>query len=167
MSEAGRRAGRKPARSYFRRGGRSSWLPGSLQWRLTMWVAGVMLVSAAVVFLVVYINTGSQIRGQIDRDIAGDTSQLAQALRPLAGRSPVQIAAAADQYVRSQPYSATSTLLFVLVPGAQTVSNHPEVFGSNTSDPGESKEEQALENLEGSKLRVPQIGYSVHPVPDV
>jgi two-component system OmpR family sensor kinase len=142
-------------------------LPASLQWRLTLWVAGVMIISAAVVFAVVYINTGSQIRGQIDRDIAGDTAQLAQALRPLAGKSPAAVAVAADRYVRGQPYSATSTLLFVVVPGAATVSNHPEVFGAAGAESGETPSEQQREREAGRKLLDPDPGYSVRRVPDV
>jgi two-component system OmpR family sensor kinase len=142
-------------------------LPASLQWRLTLWVAGVMLISAAVVFAVVYINTGSQIRGQIDRDLAGDTTQLAQALRPLAGKSPTAVATAANRYVRGQPYSAASTLLFVVVPGAATVSNHPEVFGAAGTESGETPSEQQRENETGRKLLTPNFGYSVRRVPDV
>jgi two-component system, OmpR family, sensor kinase len=126
-----------------------------------------MLVSAAVVLAVVYINTGSQIQGQIDHDIAGDTTQLAQALRPLEGRSAEQVAAAADRYVRAQPYSATSTLLFALVPGAKTVSNHPELFGAQEPENGESASAQQRENVAGQELLVPRPGYSVRRVPDV
>jgi two-component system, OmpR family, sensor kinase len=126
-----------------------------------------MLVSAAVVFAVVYINTGSQIQGQIDRDIAGDTTQLTQALRPLEGRSAGALAAAADRYVRAQPYSATSTLLFALIPGAKTVSNHPELFGAREAESGESPSEQQRENAAGRELLVPRPGYSVRRVPDV
>ncbi len=145
----------------------SSRLPGGLQWRLTAWVAGVMLLSAAVVAGVVYINTGSQIRGQIDRDIAGDTTQLAQALRPLAGERAQVVARAADRYVQGQPYSATSTLLFVVIPGATTVSNHPEVFGAPAAESGETLGEQQRENAAGGRLLDPHLGYSVRRVPDV
>jgi two-component system, OmpR family, sensor kinase len=142
-------------------------LPAGLRWRLTAWVAGVMLVSAAVLFVVVYVNTGTQIQSQIDRDIGGDTGQLSQALRALQGRSAAQVTAAADRYVRAQPYTATSTLLFVIVPGAPTVSNHPEVFGGRRPESGETATEQAKENKSGAKLLVPALGYSVQRVPDV
>jgi len=142
-------------------------LPAGLQWRLTLWVAGVLIISAAVVFAVVYINTGSQIRGQIDRDLAGDTTQLAEALRPLAGKSPAAVAVAADRYVRGQPYSATSTLLFVVVPGAMTISNHLEVFGAAGAESGETPSEQHRENEAGRKLLDPDPGYSIRRVPDV
>jgi two-component system, OmpR family, sensor kinase len=142
-------------------------LPASLRGRLTAWVAGMMLVSAAVVFAVVYVSTGSQIRDQIDNDVAGDTSQMTEALKPLVGRTPEQIAAGADRYVRAQPYSATSTLLFVLVPGTRTASNHPEVFGSSIAESGETAGEQSLENRESRQLSAPRLGYSVVHVPDV
>jgi signal transduction histidine kinase len=146
----------------------SRWrLPPGLRWRLTAWVAGVMLVAAAIVFAVVYISTGTQIRSQIDHDVAGDTGQLAQTLRPLIGQTATRVAAAAARYLAAQPYTATSTLLFVLVPGAPTVSNHPEVFGGRAPEIGETQGEQALENAFGQRLLVPNPGYSVRRVPDV
>jgi len=126
-----------------------------------------MLASAAVIFVVVYEDTGSQLQSQIDRDIVGDTSQLAQALRPAAGRSPAQIAAVATRYLRAQPYTASSTLLFVLLPGARTASNHLEVFGASHPEPGESPAQQAIENGAGRRLLVAHIGYWTTRIPDV
>ncbi len=142
-------------------------VPTGLRWRLTAWVAGVMLVSAVVVFLVVYQDTGSQLKSEIDRDISGDTAQLLQSLQPLRAQDTSLIRAAATRYVRGQPYSATSTLLFVLMPGVGTTSNHPEVFGGREPQPGESENDQRIENAEGRKLQVPRLGYSTGLVPDV
>jgi two-component system, OmpR family, sensor kinase len=142
-------------------------LPAGLRWRLTAWVAGVMLVSAVVVFFVVYQDTGSQLKGEIDRDISGDTAQLLQSLQPLKGRAASSVSAAATRYVRGQPFSATSTLLFVLMPGVGTTSNHPEVFGGERPQPGETESDQRLENAEGRRLEVPRLGYSTGLVPDV
>src|SRR5438105_10468549 len=104
-------------------------VPRSLRWRLTLWVAGVMLVSAGIIFAVVYSDTGSRLRAQIDRDIAGDTTQLSDLVSSLRGRDPAQIVRAINVYLGAQPYPATSTLLFALVPGAGTATNHPELFG--------------------------------------
>ena len=126
-----------------------------------------MLVSAAVVFLVVYQDTGSQLEGEIDRDISGDTSQLIQSLQPLKGQSPSRISAAATRYVRAQHYTATSTLLFMLMPGVATASNHPEAFGGRAPEPGETEADQLRENAEGRMLLVPRLGYGVVQVPDV
>jgi len=92
--------------------------PSGLRWRLTAWVAGFLLFSAAIGFAVVYTSTGSQITGQIDHEIAAETTQLAQALRPLKARGAAQVARLASRYVRAQPYSVTSTLLFAIVPAA-------------------------------------------------
>jgi signal transduction histidine kinase len=142
-------------------------LPAGLQWRLTAWVAGVMVVSAAVVFVVVYQDTGRQLRDQIDRNITGRAAQMADALRPYAYRSPAAISAAAARYVRSQPYTASSTLLFVLIPGGATVSNHLEVFGEPGPEPGETRAEQARENAAGGRLKVVRLGFSTAVVPDV
>ena len=142
-------------------------LPAGLRWRFTAWVAGVLLVSAAVVFLVVYQDTGSQLEGEIDRDISGDTSQMLQSLESLRGQPAARIRAAATDYVLAQSFTATSTILFVLTPGAAPASNHPELFGSPRPEPGESEAEQVIENAEGRRLELPRLGYSVAPVPDV
>jgi two-component system OmpR family sensor kinase len=142
-------------------------LPASLRWRLTAWVAAVMLVSAAAVFIVVYRDTGSQLQAQIDRDVRGDVSQLAQALKGRAGLGPRQLATAAEVYVRAQPYTASSTLLFVAVPGVGTVSNHPEVFAAATPELGESASDQRAENAASRALLVARLGYSNRHVPDV
>jgi signal transduction histidine kinase len=141
-------------------------LPSGLRWRLTAWVAGVLLISAAIVFTVVYTSTGSQIGSQIDRDIASGTAQLAQALKPLKAAGPPEVAGLASRYVRAQPYSLNSTLLFVLVPGVGIVSNHPEVFGTGKPERGETHHEQALENLRSRELRLPALGYSVRRIAD-
>ena len=142
-------------------------LPAGLRWRLTGWVAGVMAVSAAVVFLVVYQDTGTQLESQIDRDISGDTSQLVLSLRSLQGQSSAKIRAGATRYVLAQPYTANSTLFFVLMPGVATISNHPELFGGGPPDEGETEAEQQQENAEGARLEVPRLGYSTRRVPDV
>jgi two-component system OmpR family sensor kinase len=141
--------------------------PASLRWRLTAWVAAVMLIAAAVVFVVVYTSTGNQLQGQIERDIAADTVQLSQYLRPFQGQSPARRAANARRYMRAQPYSSTSTLLFVLIPGVAPVTNHPEVFGSARPESGETEADQASENASSLRLRVPKLGYSTQRVADV
>ncbi len=142
-------------------------LPASLRSRLTIWVAGVLLVSFAVIFVVVYQDTGTQLSSQIDRDIAGDTGQLSLFLRSMRGRTAEQIAAAAGRYVRAQPFTVNSTLLFTLVPGQPPVSNHPEVFGASEPEVGETLEEQQRENAAAARLRIPKPGYSTQIVPDV
>lgn len=144
-----------------------SLLPVSLRWRLTAWVAGVMLISAAAIFVVIYEDTGAGLRNQINRNIASDTGQLSHLLGSLDGQTPAQVVAVAQRYVRAQPYTANSTLLFVLVPGQATVSNHPEVFAATGPEEGETLQEQARENDVGRELLAPRIGYSTHPVPDV
>lgn len=142
-------------------------VPASLRWRLTAWVAGVLLVCAAVVFLVVYHDTGSQLEVQIDRDITGDTGQLLQSMRGLTGQSQSRIVTAASRYVHAQPYTATSNVLFVLLPGGQTTSNHLELFGGGPPDDGETAAQQLVENAEGRNLLVPRPGFSTERVPDV
>ncbi len=114
-----------------------------LRWRMALWVGLVLVLAFGVIFAVVYQDTGSQVRAELDREIAGDVRQLALALQPAAGRSPAQISAAATRYVQARPFSASTRLLFVLVPGARPASNHPEVFTSGPPEPGRPRENRS------------------------
>jgi signal transduction histidine kinase len=146
----------------------SARLPSGLRWRLMGWVAALMIVSVAVIFYVVYTDTGSELRTQIDRDVTGDTNQLAVALRGDAGKSTVQIVRDAGRYVNAQPYGPTSTLLFVLVPGARAAFNHPEIVGQSSRDRAvEPGFRQAAERQQARRLLMPRPGYSVMRVPDI
>ncbi|HEX5308497.1 MAG TPA: HAMP domain-containing sensor histidine kinase [Solirubrobacteraceae bacterium] len=153
-------------------------LPGGLRFRLGAWVAVVVLASCALTFAIVYSSTGSELRHQIDRDIAGEQSELAQAA--LAGRSAAAgsspgarraraqaISRRATRYIEAQPFKANSTLLFVIVPGARTSSNRPELFSPEHADNGETLAEQEQENRLAAKLLTVKEGYSTLPLPDV
>jgi signal transduction histidine kinase len=74
---------------------------------------------------------------------------------------------AASRFVDTQPFSGTSSLLFVIIPGTGSVSNHPEVFGGAGADDGETAAEQQRENSLGRKLGVEHDGFSTPVVPDV
>ena len=69
--------------------------------------------------------------------------------------------------MRGQPYTANSTLLFVLLPGRHAVSNHQEVFGMRFPEEGETLAQQTEENQAARKLISPRLGYSTAHVPDV
>ena len=131
------------------------------------WVAGVMVVSVAAIFVVVYENTGTQLRGQINHDLVDDTTQLSQSLGSLQRRSAHQIASAAERYARAQPYTASSTLLFVLVPGAPPASNQPELFERPGPRKGRTPPNRRRKTRTEAALRVPRIGYSTVTLPDV
>ena len=114
-----------------------------LRWRLAGWVA----VGRAGVHR-------DHVRGRLPRhrgpaappDRPGDRGRRQRAgAQPRAhGRS---LAAGggrdAARYIRGQPFSASSTLLFAVVPGAGTSTNRPELFSDAAPDNGETAAEQA------------------------
>jgi two-component system OmpR family sensor kinase len=132
-----------------------------------MWVAFVVLACSAVTFVVVYRDTGSELRHQIDTEINGEASELAQALISSDDRKPRRVAEHATSYIRGQPFSASSTLLFAIVAGAPTSSNRPELFSRDRADNGETTLEQQHENQLAAKLRIVRDGYSTLALPDV
>ncbi|HWX74937.1 MAG TPA: ATP-binding protein [Solirubrobacteraceae bacterium] len=137
-----------------------------LRLRLAAWVAGVMLVCTAITFVAVYRGTGTQLRTQIDRALRGDVASLAHNLAATRERSPQGVAQAAAHYIQTQPFSASSTLLFALVPGAATSSNRPELFAPAGRD-GETPAQQYGESIRSAELLVARAGYSTLPVADL
>jgi signal transduction histidine kinase len=130
-------------------------------------VAAVLLLSAVAVLAVVYQETGEQLRAQIDREISGDVTQLAQSVGAITAHRPDQLVEPTRRYVDSQGFAATSRLLFVGIPGQPTISNHPDIFGPTAEDRGESRPEQGQEAQEGQLLLRAPSGFSVAQVADV
>jgi two-component system, OmpR family, sensor kinase len=138
-----------------------------LRWRLAGWVTVVVLACIGIAFVAVYRGTGTQVREQIDTEIAGDASEFAHNLTLAYPQSARQIAEAATHYVRGQPFNASSTLLFALVPGAPTSTNTPELLQDEPPDHGETVTEQDQENRLAGRLLVVPDGYSTLALPDV
>ena len=139
----------------------------SLRWRLVAWVIGVMLVVSSIVFVVVYEQTGTQLRAQVDEDVRGDINQLSEAARSLRPANTRALFDALRRYAQAQPYTGTSSLLFAVVPGRGTASNHPELLGAARPDDGESAAEQRRENALGATVPRGAIGLRTARVPDV
>jgi two-component system OmpR family sensor kinase len=138
-----------------------------LRWRLAGWVGLVMLLCTAISFVAVYRGTGTQVRQQIDKELAGDAGDLAHDLARAHPATAKRAAHAADESVRDQSFAASSTVLFVLIPGAATSTNRPELLTQATPDNDETPTEQAQENkLSHNLLRTPD-GYATLTLPDV
>ena len=142
----------------------------SLRWRLTAWVAGVMLISAAVVFVVVYIeHRHADPRARSTATSPATPTQLVAGAQAARGHS-----ADADRRGR-QPLRARPALQRDLdaavrrsCPGRRTVSNHPEVFGSRqTGERRDRRRAGARERVRGAAAATPHLGYSVQRIPDV
>jgi two-component system OmpR family sensor kinase len=142
-------------------------LRGGLRWRLTAWVAVVMLLFAAVIFVAVYRGTATQLRHQIDRALAGNASEFSHNLKLQDEDSPHALAAAASSYVNDQPFGASSTLLFAIIPGAGTSTNQPELLGNAAPDNEETPAEQDQENRLAHGVLSVDDGYSTVDFPDV
>jgi two-component system, OmpR family, sensor kinase len=138
-----------------------------LRWRLVAWVSAAMVCVCAVVFVVVYQQTGSQLRSQIAEDTHGDVTELSQTLRTLRPRGSAEISRRLRRYIDSQPYNDASALLFAVVPGYGTISNYRELFGSHHPDDGESVAQQQHENRQGHALLVGPAGPRTAQAPDV
>jgi two-component system, OmpR family, sensor kinase len=138
-----------------------------LRWRLAGWIALLTLVCTGITFVAVYRGTGTQLRRQIDSEIRGDASDLANNLALAGARTPRAVSEAATHYVRDQPFGVSSTLLFTFVPGVGTSTNRPELFAPAAPDRGETAGEQAQENSVSQSVLTGHDGYSTVRLPDV
>ncbi len=138
-----------------------------IRWRLVAWVTGVLLAVLAVTFVVVYESTGAELRAQVDHDVTGDVAQLSQALQGMRSRPPRDLAVSIELYMRAQPFAATSLLLFAVIPGYGTVSNHPESVISLPPDADELPAQQARENDLGRDMLTGATGLTTRQVADV
>ena len=146
---------------------RAAYARAGLRWRLAGWVALVVLICTGVSFVAVYRGTGGQLRGQIDTELGGDSSELARSLQLAGPRTSRGAFETSNRYVHSQPFAATSTLLFTLIPGAPTSTNRPELFTAEAPDNGESAAKQTAENRLSQGLLTAGTGYSTLTLPDV
>ena len=127
----------------------------------------MMLAASAIVFVVVYERTGSELRAQVDEDVRGDVNQLVQTVRSLKASNAEQRYLQLRRYLTAQPFTDTSSLLLAVIPGHQTVSNHPELFGSAKPDHGETAAGQRHENRLTRSLLTGPVGLRTALVPDV
>ncbi len=139
-----------------------------LRWRLAGWIALVTLLCTGIAFVAVYRGTGTQLRQQIDGEIAGYanglTHDLARGGRPTRGGAYAE----AGEYVRDQSFAASSIVLFAKVPGRGTVTNRPELFSDAVKpDDGESAAQQAHEDALSARLLTSAAGYSTLSLGDV
>jgi signal transduction histidine kinase len=139
----------------------------TLRWRFTLWISAVLFASVGVSFVIIYNDTGNRLRSQIEHDLRADTAQLAASVRLLENVPYPNVVDGARSYVNAQSFRSISTLLFVLAPGAEPISNYPELFTLATPDDGESIHEQAAENALTRRLRSPMLGLSTQHVPDI
>ena len=137
-----------------------------LRWRLVAWVIGVMLVVSAIVFVVAYEQTGSQLRAEVDEDVRGDVNQLSQTVRSLQASDAGQRYLRLRRYLTAQPFTATSSVLFVVVPGHGTATNHPVLFGPDKPARGRSANRQRREDSRGRTLLAGRVGLRTAPLPD-
>jgi two-component system, OmpR family, sensor kinase len=142
-------------------------VPAGLRWRLAGWIALVTLICTGIAFVAVYRGTGTQLRRQIDQEISGDAAEFAHNLTSARVRTPSGVARVASSYVNNQPFSASSTFLFAIVPGAGTATNRPELFAHVRPDNGETQTEQEQENRLSAQLLSVPAGYATLALPDV
>lgn len=129
-------------------------------------IGATMLVTLAVAFVIVYRQTGNELHNQLRSSVQSSSSQLATAIGQQRDASPREALAIARRFARGQPFSNASVLLFAIVPGHGTASNHPELFGSSESEGGEPQANHQAESEQGRLLEIPHPGFRYQPAPD-
>jgi signal transduction histidine kinase len=112
-------------------------------------IAVVVLATLAVTFVVVYRETGAEMRQDIDGDVRSDANQLARAMRQAHITTGAQLLALARAYSGAHAYRDSQSMLFVVVPDVGTTSNYRDLF---TGAP---------------ELAAPKLGYATQPATNV
>lgn len=142
--------------------------PRSLRWRLALALAGVLILAFLGTFYVVYHETGSRLRGEIDRALRRQAGAFATYISPHGvERRGAQIASAAEIYVTTQPFSASSRLLYAIVPGQQIATNEPELLGVNSHDDDDTAATSRAEARFTATLQAKSHGFSILHAPEV
>ena len=132
----------------------------STRTRLTIAIAIILLAALVGTFFAVYQRTGSDLRGQVDRDLSEDVSGLAQHIGTAHGASAAVISRRAQRYINSQPtFGPASELLVVKVGGAPLATNEPELLGVG-KEPGEKSSEAGAEARQSQEILAAPDGYS-------
>jgi len=140
-----------------------------LRGRLTLALAGILTLVLVGAFVVVYGDTGAQVRAQADHDLRQDIPVLARGVLPSGKLTPRSISAAALRYVERQPsFGSSARLYLVRVAGGETVTNEPEVLGL-TQDPlaeHDGPGAQRTEVAQGRAVLVASPGLHTFPLLD-
>jgi len=139
----------------------------SLRWRLTFALGTVLVLAFVGTFYVVYHETGSRLRGQIDTDLRGEAAVFSEAIaRPGQELTGEQIAARAQRFVADQPFSASSRLLYAIVRGQRIATNYPELLGQTARDIDDTPAMRRAEARLTAALRAQPAGFSIQRAPD-
>ena len=141
--------------------------PRSLRWRLTIALAAVLILAFLGTYFVVYHETGSRLRGQMDVDLQTQAAHFSTYVSPSGvARTAAQIMSSAANYVHTQPFSASSRLLYAIVPGQKLATNEPELLGVS----GHADDVPATSGAEArltATLKALSHGFSTQRAPEV
>jgi two-component system, OmpR family, sensor kinase len=141
--------------------------PRSLRWRLTLALGAVLILAFLGTSYVVYHETDSRLRGQMDADLLKEATAFAKAISPpRVELSSAQIADRARTYVGAQPFSASSRLLYAIVPGQTIATNYPELLGQTAADSDDTLAVRRAEARLTATLRAQRTGLSIQRAPD-
>jgi signal transduction histidine kinase len=129
-------------------------------------MAAVLILAFLGTFFVVYHETSSRLRGQMDVDLRAQAAQFSTYVSPSrVARPAARIASLAEGYVHTQPFSASSRLLYAIVPGQKLATNEPELLGVSSDDdmPATRRAEARLT----ATLKAVSHGFSTQRAPEV
>jgi len=129
-----------------------------LRGRLALSIAAIVVVAFGVSFYAVYKITGAQLRSRIDKDLRAASDALAKPLRA-APSEPSGAARSVRRYFGAQPFGPSARLLIVTIPGAGTISNEPELVGSE-AETRERAGDPSEEQDEATELKTAPSGFS-------
>ena len=130
---------------------------------MTIAVGAVLVVAFAATYLAVYQGTGDALRGQIDRELRAAADAFATELTHVPS---AELTLAGRDYIATQPFRASSRVLFLRTATGATLTNQPELLGLAHPDNDETAAEQAAENELARRIITAPAGFSSLDDPD-
>jgi signal transduction histidine kinase len=128
----------------------------------------VLILAFLGTFFVVYHETDSRLRGQMDVDLRTQAAQFSTYVSPSGvARTAAQIASLAENYVHTQPFSASSRLLYAIVPGQNLATNEPELLGVSSHADDDMPATSGAETQLTATLKALSHGFSTQRAPEV
>jgi two-component system, OmpR family, sensor kinase len=142
--------------------------PRSLRWRLTLALGAVLVLAFVGTFYVVYHETATRLRGQIDGALRSEARSFSAYISPPhQERTAAAVARSAQSFLRVQPFSASARLLYAIVPGQAIETNQAELLGIDRDDSDDTPATRRREASFTATLQRQSAGFSNRRAPDV
>jgi two-component system, OmpR family, sensor kinase len=103
--------------------------PRSLRARLTLSIAGILVLALAIAFATTYRGTGTQVQHEIDQELRQDVANFSQQAIPRSATTPAEVERGARRYLLQQITFGEAARIFIVHVVGGTTLTRPAIAG--------------------------------------